>query len=446
MAEAAERESCLFLSEWEAARRENHAIRRKYTEGELCRQQLQLQSALTSIKSWLAVVETRQRLHQVAFNAAVQALDELDSRWRPLRLEPDAAPAAWLVASERHALQGLTKCWATAAPEGGQNLIQRFQTLSDHLSSQVVSAIRLWDESHQAAEQAWQNHHERVEEAARAIAQERAPPDSWLSEVQYRERARKHVTDQAAADELLLSTAQQLATLEAQRVEYWKSFAESYRSCCGQQGVVLQDEAPGMVSNSFQAPQMPVLPDMPTAFGAVLQRVSAAMMAPSGLFGRGSDWREGATLVLTIHGYLHLFLPDPKDPKGAKTAADGDDTPLELVEADVKASVYAPRATKCVFQRRGQELVLDLAEASADPGDGTGTASVGEASGSSTGWRKWFAKAEKTEPLRRIHAKMSDPQQFVELENHGHNFVRRGQALRSASGSPTAGYGAKNSS
>ena len=65
--------------------------------------------------------------------------------------------------------------------------------------------------------------------------------------MQYRERARKHVTDQAAADELLLSTAQQLATLEAQRVEYWKSFAESYRSCCGQQGVVLQDEA--MIGN-----------------------------------------------------------------------------------------------------------------------------------------------------------------------------------------------------
>jgi len=35
MEEAAERESCLFLSEWEAARRENHAIRRKYTEGQL---------------------------------------------------------------------------------------------------------------------------------------------------------------------------------------------------------------------------------------------------------------------------------------------------------------------------------------------------------------------------------------------------------------------------
>ncbi len=46
---------------------------------------------------------------------------------------------------------------------------------------EVVAAIRIWDESHQAAEEAWQGHHERVEEAARAIAQERAPPDSWLS-------------------------------------------------------------------------------------------------------------------------------------------------------------------------------------------------------------------------------------------------------------------------
>ena len=47
--------------------------------------------------------------------------------------------------------------------------------------------------------------------------------------------------------------------------------------------------------------------------------------------------------------------------------------------------------------------------------------------------------------VRRIHARMSDPQQFSELENHCHNFVRRGQALRSASGSPS-GYGAKTSS
>jgi len=56
---------------------------------------------------------------------------------------------------------------------------------------------------------------------------------------------------------------------------------------------------------------------------------------------------------LTIHGYLHLFLPDPKDPKAKEAEAE-----TELVEADVKASVYAPRATKCVFQRKGQELEL----------------------------------------------------------------------------------------
>ena len=54
----------------------------------------------------------------MAFNAAVQALDELDSRWRPLRLEPDAAPAAWLVASERQALQGLTKCLGSTEATG----------------------------------------------------------------------------------------------------------------------------------------------------------------------------------------------------------------------------------------------------------------------------------------------------------------------------------------
>lgn len=55
------------------------------------------------------------------------------------------------------------------------------EELSKNRPVEVVAAIRIWDESHQAAEEAWQSHHERVEEAARAIAQERAPPDSWLS-------------------------------------------------------------------------------------------------------------------------------------------------------------------------------------------------------------------------------------------------------------------------
>ena len=55
------------------------------------------------------------------------------------------------------------------------------EELSKNRPVEVVAAIRIWNESHQAAEEAWQSHHERVEEAARAIAQERAPPDSWLS-------------------------------------------------------------------------------------------------------------------------------------------------------------------------------------------------------------------------------------------------------------------------
>lgn len=57
-----ETDSCLFLSEWESARRENHSMRRGACESELNRQQLQLQSSLTSMSSWLAVVETRRRL------------------------------------------------------------------------------------------------------------------------------------------------------------------------------------------------------------------------------------------------------------------------------------------------------------------------------------------------------------------------------------------------
>lgn len=208
--------------------------------------------------------------------------------------------------------QGHAKLWASAAPEGGSQLIQRLQALSERLSSKVVTAIRLWDESHEAAAKAWQSHHERVEEAARAMKEERAPPDSWLSEVQYRERARTHISQQAQVDELLLGTAQDLAALELERAEYWKSFAQCYSSSCAQRGLSLLGEVPILKSSPCQALTLPPLCDMPSAQGAVLQRVSASMMAPSGLFGRTSGWREGATLVLTIHGYLHLFLPDPK--------------------------------------------------------------------------------------------------------------------------------------
>lgn len=39
--------------------------------------------------------------NEVAANAAVQALEELESRWRPLRLDGDATAATWLVSAER---------------------------------------------------------------------------------------------------------------------------------------------------------------------------------------------------------------------------------------------------------------------------------------------------------------------------------------------------------
>ena len=45
----------------------------------------------------------------MAFNAAVQALDELETRWRPVRLEADAPAAGWLVSAERAALGSFAK-------------------------------------------------------------------------------------------------------------------------------------------------------------------------------------------------------------------------------------------------------------------------------------------------------------------------------------------------
>lgn len=61
-ASSTEKESCLFLSEWESARHEHHLCRRKHVEKELHRQQLQLQSALASLNSWLAILESRRKL------------------------------------------------------------------------------------------------------------------------------------------------------------------------------------------------------------------------------------------------------------------------------------------------------------------------------------------------------------------------------------------------
>ena len=217
-----ESETCLFLAEWEAVRGKAHAVRRKWAEDELCRQQLQIQCGSTSLQSWLSVMETQKKVLEGAAAATAQALSEVESHWRPVRLEAtDGGPASWLLSAEQAkvaSLKARAAQWTAAVPAGGSDLRKRQQALSDHVQGQVVSAVRGWDQTHAAAEAAWLSHHQRVEETTRAIAQDKAPPDSWLSEVRYREQARKHLSEQAAAEELLLGAASKLHDLEAERV------------------------------------------------------------------------------------------------------------------------------------------------------------------------------------------------------------------------------------
>ena len=73
-----ESETCLFLAEWEAVRGKAHAVRRKWAEDELCRQQLQIQCGSTSLQSWLSVMETQKKVLEGAAAATAQALSE----WR----------------------------------------------------------------------------------------------------------------------------------------------------------------------------------------------------------------------------------------------------------------------------------------------------------------------------------------------------------------------------
>jgi len=438
-----ESETCLFLAEWEAVRGKAHAVRRKWAEDELCRQQLQIQCGSTSLQSWLSVMETQKKVLEGAAAATAQALSEVESHWRPVRLEAtDGGPASWLLSAEQAKVASLKARAAqgtAAVPAGGSDLRKRQQALSDHVQGQVVSAVRGWDQTHAAAEAAWLSHHQRVEETTRAIAQDKAPPDSWLSEVRYREQARKHLSEQAAAEELLLGAASKLHDLEAERALYWQAFVEAYRACSA------ADVPPPGEQHMMPAPtmppqlQLPEVPEIPSAGGAVLQRVPAAMVAPGGLFGLGGGgWREGATLVLTIHGYLHLFYTDPK-----VATAKPEDAGPELVESDIQASVYAPMATKCVFQRRGKELILELAEPEATPPEGSPSSEKPSAAASLRKW--WSGKAQEPVP-RRILARLSCPDEFKELEGRCHEFVRKGHALRAATpprvagASPTAGY------
>lgn len=428
--EFASKENCLFLAEWEVSRCACHVACRKKAESDLCHLQLQIQNALAAVTSWLTILETHRKLNEVAAEASFKALEELEARWKPVRLQAYDGPAAdWLLASEKSFVDSLTasaQVWASAVPDGGQNLRIRQQALADHVQSSVVKSFLSWDQSHQAALQAWLSHKQRLEDTVRAVAEERAPPDAWLSEVRYRELARKHLREQAAAGELLSKACNGLGSLEVERASYWERFTTAYQGALSQGPTKAHQVAHFInapdVQNLGIANVQPLLqiPDMPTSSGAVLQCARAALSCPGGVFGLGGQvWKEGAILVLTLHGYLHLFCPDAKTLANAETDSFAE-IEAQLVEAAIRASVYVPMATKCVFQRRGKDLTLDLAEqeieAAESPPSGASAAVVG--------LRKFFSKPG-IEPIpRRVHTKLFDSEKFTELEKRCHEFVR----------------------
>lgn len=435
------KENCLFLAEWEVSRCACHDARRKKAESALCHLQLRIQNALVALTSWLTILETHRKLNEVAAQASFKALEELEARWKPVRLQAYDGPAAdWLMASEKtfaDSLAASAQLWGSALPDGGQNLRIRQQALADYVQSSVVKSFLSWDQAHQAAIQAWLSHKQRLQDTIQAVAEERAPPDAWLSEVRYRELARKHLSEQASAWELLSKACDVLVSLEVERTSYWERFTTAYQGAlsqastkslkvCEQLARVINADVQSLGIANLQP--LPEIPDMPTSSGAVLQCARAAMSCPGGVFGLGGQvWKEGAILVLTLHGYLHLFCPNVKTLANAETDSFAE-IETELVEAAIRASVYVPMATKCVFQRRGKDLTLDLAEQEIEVAESLPSG----ASAAVVGLRKFFSKPGNEPIPRRVHAKLFDSDKFIELEKRCHEFVRRGHGLRSS--------------
>lgn len=426
------------LVEWEAARARAHSQRSKQAASKLSTLQIRAQNGLASLDAWLAIIESRRKLEEVKAGAATAALDDLEARWRPTCLaDMDGEAAAWILAAERshasqlkaHALQ-----LAAAIPEGGANLRQRYNAVCDELTGPVAKALRAWEAAHTAVEEAWSSHNDLQEKAARAVAEKRAPPDSWLSEVRYRESANAYRADQDAAASLLASCGTSLSGLEEDRGHYWQTFAASYIATAAVGGCESAPPLQAACEGTDVSPA-PEVPEMPSTSNGVLLRGQVSMEAPKGLFGfGGGGWCDGAILVLTIHGYLHLFHSDvPKS--NVESARDADTLPKssqeDLKESAIKASVYVPLATKCMFLRRGKELLLDVSEAE-----------LGEAAskgGTGDRLRKWIGKAPSGGQLvpRRVHARLVDVTEFGEFERCCQAFVREGQSLR-ASGFETA--------
>eukprot|EP00927_Polykrikos_kofoidii_P072391 TRINITY_DN68510_c0_g1_i1.p1 TRINITY_DN68510_c0_g1~~TRINITY_DN68510_c0_g1_i1.p1 ORF type:complete len:514 (+),score=87.77 TRINITY_DN68510_c0_g1_i1:181-1722(+) len=502
-------DTCLFLGEWERCRFDTHASYRQRAETVLCDLQLRVRSAASSLDAWILVAESRKKLEMAAAAALSNTMEELEATWRPQRLEAiDGGAATWLLTSERaHAanLASRAALWGGVVPAESASLKRRYQSLCELVSpsGDVVSCVRAWDTAHEVAVKAWQSHNERLAAADRAQKEDQAPPDSWLSEVQYREKGREHIKMQTVAVNRLVEVAETLARLEIDRTTFWDSFAVAYtrtqegsrttstsvavcstppqvRSQTGESAGT--DETPsqepsGGLGSDASALSPPVMPDIPSNSGAVLWRKRVVTLAPNGYFGfGGGGWRDSAILVLTIHGYLHLFavsnLADSsRQNEGTKPSEDKsvcqskdhtEESNEELVESDIRASVYVPLATRCVFQKRGKECTLDVAEPEAVSNATTGstvnaassagvnqnahegsagatvegttnTVAKGSATNSGTGGAlmRWIRRDKEVQPVpRRVQARVTSAEDFADLERRCHDFVRRGQCAR----------------
>lgn len=484
-------DSCLFLGDWEARRAQCHAERRQRAEQELCGLQLRVRSGAASLDAWLAILESRRKLEEVAAGAAARAVDELEARWKPQRLDVsgDSEVASWLLVAEREHIAARTASaarWAAALPSGGPELRLRYQQLIANLAPaanggpggraaapNAVAYLYIWDEAHEAAAKAWQSHSGRLQAASQALKEGHAPPDIWLSEVQYRERARGHLAQQAAAERALNDATIGVASAESDRSDFWAAYSAAYaRAAVGPVAGGSPTDVSGTSGASSAAPAVKInvisaessaelapLPDMPSASGAVLQKTKVSIPTEKGIFGFGKGgWSDGCTLVLTLHGYLHVFAP----------AGSGESAEEELVESAIKASVYVPMATRCIFRRKGQERDLELAEADAEvaaapPGGDAGNASAPEgqhrqpqqAAGQGSaapqptpagrlggGLRKLFGMESGTKVVPRcVRARVADDEAFTALERRCHEFRCRGLTARPAGEVTAAGAG-----
>lgn len=483
-------DSSFSLADWELERAQSHETMKNIADRTLCDLQLRARGGMTALDSLQAIIQAHRVLEEANISASTQALNEVETRWKPVRTEEiDGEAAAWLMAAERAQVavhRANAARWASVLPQQFPNVRKTFEGLVDITGNVLPQTLRSWHACHDGACNAWQQHSERLQAVQIAENEGTAPPDPLLSEVRYRERVRSEVALRAQVEAALKNCSQGLVVAENDRGTLWQTFTSSYYSACSVAHASAQSNAVGAaalevgISVSGQsagyAPNLPWLAgapalklplsassseaerqfsslprmlNMPSAIGYVLQRLQVAMKAPTGFFGLGGGgWQLGATLILTMHGHLHLFYSESE--KADKSESNGEFLcGEELVESAIKASAYVPFASKCVFLQKGKELIIEVAECEDHPANHTGDATNSDASsisshqvspkpaaaivsGSAAGLRKLFGQSPSyPNPIpRRVYARTDSVDEFRALEKHCHNFVRRGLGRR----------------